>query len=341
MGCSSCSTSDGCGKPNGGGCGGDCNKKSAYNWLSEFSMPTNPFDIVEVKFKSGRKAFYRNHKSITLITGDYVVVDEGKGNHHIGYVSLQGELVRLQLKKKKVIVNDETPKIIRLANTNDLERLEAVRSKEMNTLFKTRQIIEELSLSMKLSDVEFQADNNKATFYYSANDRVDFRVLIKELAKEFNIRIEMKQINLRQEAARLGGIGSCGRELCCSTWIHDFKKVNSSAARYQQLSINQSKLSGQCGRLKCCLNYELDSYLEGIKEIPKVKGALQTQSGYARLEKTDIFQKKMYFVIDNSLDYIELSTQRVIEIQALNKKGIKPFSLTENKASKKSKNFKN
>jgi len=334
MGCGSCSSQAGCGKPNSGGCSGDCNKKSVFNWLNDLSMPSNPFDTVEVKFKSGRKAYYQNKNTLPLITGDFVVVDEKKGNQHIGVVSLQGELVRLQLKKKKINDTSKLPHVIRVATQKDLDRFEKAQTKELQTLYRAREIIQELQLDMKLSDIEFQADHRKATFYYSSEERVDFRELIKRYASEFKIRIEMKQINLRQEAGRLGGIGSCGRELCCSTWINEFKKVNTSAARYQQLSLNQAKLSGQCGRLKCCLNYELDTYIDALKDIPKVKGKLQTNSGFGKLEKTDIFKKKMYFSLEGEHDFVELSTLRVRQILELNKKGVKPFSLLEDKQPK-------
>jgi len=333
MGCSTCSSSAGCGKPNGGGCSGSCNKKSVFNWLNDLSISNNTFDIVEVKFKSGRKEYCRNKKALSLITGDFVVIDEKKGNQHIGIVSLQGELVRLQLKKKKISAENGFLEIIRVATEKDLELFEKAKSKELKTLYRAREIIQELKLKMKLSDVEFQADNGKATFYYSAVERVDFRELIKCYASEFNVRVEMKQISLRQEAARLGGIGSCGRELCCSTWIHEFKKINTSAARYQQLSLNQAMLSGQCGRLKCCLNYELDTYVSELKDIPKVKGKLQTKSGYGKLEKTDIFKKIMFFSVEGKHDFIELPTSRVKHILELNKKGVKPFSLLEDKVS--------
>jgi len=328
MGCSTCSSGAGCSKK---GCGSSCNKKSVTNWLSEYAMPTTPFKIVEVKFKAGRKDYFLNSSLLSLTTGDHVVVEEQKGNTHLGSVSLQGELVRLQLKKKKIDPEKVFSSIVRIANQKDLAKFRKVQDNELSTLYKGRTIIHELGLKMKLSDVEIQADGGKIAFYYSADKRVDFRKLIKRYASEFSARIEMKQISLRQEAARLGGIGSCGRELCCSTWIHDFKKVNTNAARYQQLSLNQSKLSGQCGRLKCCLNYELDTYVKEMKDIPQLKGKLQTVSGDARLEKTDIFQKKMFFSMVGELEFIGISTIRVNHILKLNKKGLKPFSLTEDK----------
>ena len=228
---------------------------NVFDWLSNMDMPSvDKFDIAEIRFKNGRKEFYRNPEKLSLYTGDAVIVEVPNG-HHLGYVSMQGELVRLQMQKKKVANDSEIRKIYRLAHQKDLEKLEDVKKRELPTLYRTREIIRDLKLEMKLSDIEYQADNTKATFYYSADDRVDFRELIKLLATEFKIRVEMRQISLRQEAGRLGGIGVCGRELCCSTWLSDFKNVATSAARYQNLSLNPSKLSGQCGRLKCCLNY--------------------------------------------------------------------------------------
>ncbi|MFP4089390.1 MAG: stage 0 sporulation family protein [Cyclobacteriaceae bacterium] len=334
MGCSSCGSGDGsavAGCNNNGGCGtGACNKMNVFDWLSNMDLPMqDTFDVVEVKFKGGRKEFFRNTDELVLHTGDPVVVDVPNG-HHIGYVSLQGELVRLQMQRKKVRNDDEIRKIYRVANDKDLESFEKIRNRDMPTLYRTREIIEELGLSMKLSDVEYQADNNKATFFYSADSRVDFRELIKILAGEFKIRVEMRQISLRQEAGRLGGIGSCGRELCCSTWLSEFKSVSTSAARYQNLSLNPSKLSGQCGRLKCCLNYELETYMDALEDIPEITEALHTKSGQARLQKTDIFRKVMWFCYDNESFWIPLKVNRVKEILEMNKKNIKPDSLQEN-----------
>ncbi len=266
-----------------------------------------------------------------MTTGDPIVVDVPNG-HHIGYVSLQGELVRLQMQKRKIKDNDEILKIYRIANQKDVEKWGEAKNREIPTLYRTKQIINELGLQMKLSDVEYQADNFKATFYYSADDRVDFRELIKFLAGEFRIRVEMRQISLRQEAGRLGGVGVCGRELCCSTWIHDFKSVSTSAARYQNLSLNPSKLSGQCGRLKCCLNYELDTYLSALKDIPDVEKPLLTEAGAAKLQKTDIFRKLMWFSYNNDNNWHSIDCDRVKEIIELNQNGEKPFNLKQNKA---------
>ncbi len=334
-GCNSCSTTtDGTGGcQNNGTCGtSDCNKMNAFDWLSHMGIPTvDKFDIVEVKFKGGRKEYYRNVDHLALTTGDPVVLDVPNG-HHIGWVSLQGELVRLQMQKRKIKDDDNILRIYRVANQKDIEKWEEAKNREVPTIYRTKQIIDELKLGMKLSDVEFQADNSKATFYYSAEDRVDFRELIKLLASEFKIRVEMRQISLRQEAGRLGGIGVCGRELCCSTWIHDFKSVSTSAARYQNLSLNPTKLSGQCGRLKCCLNYELDTYMSALEDIPNVEKPLITEAGPAKLQKTDIFRKLMWFSYNNENNWHSISCERVKEIQVLNAKDIKPFDLFSNLA---------
>ncbi|WP_170866223.1 PSP1 domain-containing protein [Pontibacter flavimaris] len=286
-------------------------------------IPTSfeEFDIVEIRFKGGRKDFFRNINRLDLTTGDAVVVDVPNG-HHIGFVSLKGELVRLQMLKKKVDNNEEIRTIYRIATERDMEKFNEARDQEGTTMYRSREIIQQLGLKMKLSDVEYQADRSKATFYYSADDRVDFRDLIKKLAEEFRIRIEMRQISLRHEAGRLGGIGSCGRELCCSTWLTDFKSVSTTAARYQNLSLNPSKLSGQCGRLKCCLNYELETYMDALKDIPSVNRPLQTQQGDAILQKTDIFKRMMWFGYKGDNNWYPVPVERVQEILELNSKGI-------------------
>lgn len=308
---------------------GGCNKMNVFNWLADMDLPSGErFDVVEVRFKNGRKDFFRNSAGLTLHTGDAVVVEMPTG-YHIGHVSLQGELVRLQMHKKKVANNEEIKKIYRIASARDLEKMVEAQNREMPTLYRTREIIRQLNLKMKLSDVEYQADNTKATFYYSADDRVDFRELIKILAAEFKIRVEMRQISLRHEAGRLGGIGVCGRELCCSTWLSDFKNVATSAARYQNLSLNPAKLSGQCGRLKCCLNYELDTYMEALKDIPKIEAPLLTEQGEARLQKTDIFRKIMWFGYREDNTWYPLDVARVNHILEMNKAGKKPATLLE------------
>lgn len=332
-GCSSCnSTSNssvkGC-KSNGS-CGTDsCNKLNTFDWLIDMDLPLEErFDIVEVRFKNGKKEFFRNGKKFQLYNGDAIIVDVPNG-HHLGHIALQGELVRLQMIKKKVENDRQIRPVYRLATEKDIQKYEEASKREQPTLLRTKQIIAEQKLKMKLTDVEYQADGNKATFYYSADDRVDFRELIKRLAFEFNIRVEMKQISLRQEASRLGGIGSCGRELCCSTWLTEFKSVSTTSARYQNLSLNPSKLSGQCGRLKCCLNYELDTYMDALKDIPELRRPLLTSKGEAKLQKTDIFKKTMWFGYENDNSWIPISTDRVKEIVKLNKENKKPATLKE------------
>lgn len=343
MGCSSCSTSTGDISPgckNNGTCGtSGCNKLNVYNWLADMELPEGqkPYNILEVRFKGSRKEFYRNNEFLELKTGDVVAV-EGSPGHDIGIVSLTGELVRFQLKKKGITEDSDDIKVLyRLARPADLEKWEAVKAQEVDTMYRARSIALKLNLKMKLSDVEYQGDGKKATFYYTADERVDFRELIKKLADEFKIRIEMRQIGMRQEASRLGGIGSCGRELCCSTWLTDFKIVSTSAARYQNLSLNPLKLAGQCGKLKCCLNYELDSYLDAISDIPDANTKLETMKGYALHRKTDIFKRMMWFTyvedathaVINSDNWIALSVDRVKEIVQMNKQSEKPADLND------------
>ena len=330
MGCSCGSSKNGsvAGCKNNGACGtGGCNKMNVFDWLSNMDMPgESKFNVLEVRFKNGRKDFYKNTDKLQLTTGDAIVVEVPNG-HHIGYVSMQGELVRLQMQKKKIANDGEIKKVYRLAHQKDLEKFEDVKKREMPTLYRTREIVRDLKLDMKLSDVEYQADNVKATFFYSAEDRVDFRELIKILAGEFKIRVEMRQISLRQEAGRLGGIGVCGRELCCSTWLSDFKNVATSAARYQNLSLNPSKLSGQCGRLKCCLNYELETYMDALEDIPKIEAPMLTERGEAILQKTDIFRKIMWFGFKEENTWYPLNIERVNQILTMNKEGKKPATL--------------
>ncbi|MBD2770115.1 hypothetical protein IC235_19685, partial [Hymenobacter sp. BT664] len=336
MACSSCSSGGGCGtKPGGcksnGGCStGGCNRLNVFDWLQDVEVPDSfaGFDIVEVRFKGGRKEFMRNPQRLPLVTGDAVVVDAAGSGWHLGHVSLKGELVRLQMRKKKVPTDSrEIRDILRLATPEDVERWEAVRDLENGTMFRARAMVGELRLRMKLSDVEYQADRTRALFYYSAEDRVDFRELIRRLADEFRVRVEMRQISLRQEAGRIGGIGVCGRELCCSTWLQDFKTVSTTAARYQNLSLNPQKLAGQCGRLKCCLNYELDAYLDALKDIPQVQRPLQTTRGDAFLQKTDIFRRRMWFAFKGDNNWVMLETTRVRELLDQNKRGEKIESL--------------
>ncbi|MCG8331908.1 MAG: hypothetical protein MI974_29745 [Chitinophagales bacterium] len=335
MGCTGCTVCDdgtpkGC-KNNGGCATGGCNKLNTYDWLSSLHIDdTEPFDIVEVSFKNGaRKDFYRNPQHAEVITGDDAVVETGNGLD-VGRVTLSGELVRLQLRKKDVEPEDILHNVIRRANDRDLERLAEARSMEMPTMIRARAIARTLGLEMKIGDVEYQGDRRKATFFYTADGRVDFRELIRHFAREFRVKIEMRQIGARQESARIGGLGSCGRELCCSTWLTDFKSVTTAAARYQNLAINQAKLSGMCGRLKCCLNYELDTYLDALEQFPKQADKLETQAGKAVLVKTDIFKGIMYYSYEKEQGRGKLYTleiARVKQIKEMNKKGEKPVDL--------------
>ncbi len=336
MSCNSCST-DTNGIPKGcksnGSCGtGSCDKLTVFDWLSNMTLPSgqSKFDIVEVRFKNGRKHFYKNGKDIAINVGDVIAVETSPG-HDIGAVSLTGELVKIQMRKKHIgFDSEEVKQIYRKASQRDIDIWQAARNKEQEVQRNARLIITRLGLQMKLSDVEFQGDGNKATFYYTADDRVDFRELIKELATTFKIRIEMKQVGLRQEAARLGGIGSCGRELCCSTWLTDFRSVSTASARYQQLSLNPQKLAGQCGKLKCCLNYELDSYMDALKDFPKPDTWLQTEKGVGIFQKMDIFKGLVWYAYkDNPMQWHQLSTERVNEIIALNKDKKKAQSLED------------
>lgn len=337
MGCNSCSTEKG-GQPKGcknnGTCGTDgCNKLTVFDWLANMSLPQGeePFIGVEVRFKNGRKEYYKNTENLTLSIGD-IVATQAQAGHDIGMVTLTGELVRIQMKRKHVKLDDETRvlKIYRKATQRDIDIWSDARDKEEPMKVKARQLAIDLRLHMKISDIEYQGDASKATFYYTAEERVDFRELIKAFAKEFRTRIEMKQVGFRQEAARLGGIGSCGRELCCSTWLTDFRSVSTSAARYQQLSLNPLKLAGQCGKLKCCLNYELDAYLDALKGFPKTETKLYTEKGTAVCQKTDIFRGFMWYAYEGEwMNWHKLTTEQANEIIALNKKKEKVASLEE------------
>ena len=334
MACGSCGSGS-CGTPAGcgsnGSCGsGGCNKLNVFDWLSNMHDPSGlaSFPYVEVRFKNSRKDFFHNVNNLTLVQGDVVAVESSPG-HDIGVVSLTGELVKVQMKKRAVEQgSEEIKKLYRKAKEQDIEKWVSARELEEPTMHKARKIAVNLNLQMKISDVEYQGDKTKATFYYTADERVDFRELIKILASEFKIRIEMRQIGSRQEAGRLGGIGSCGRELCCSTWLTDFRTVNTSAARYQQLSLNPVKLAGQCGKLKCCLNYELDAYVEAYKEFPDSEVILQTEKGNAKHQKTDIFRRKMWYAYEHDFSKFHmLNIDKVKEIIDLNRKGIKPAEL--------------
>ena len=289
------------------------------------------FDWVEVRFKNGRKEFYLNSDRLPLQIGDAVAVEAHSG-HDIGNISITGELVKLQMNKKKFdpAKVEQPPKVYRKANERDLERWKEAREREPETMMRSREVAQRLNLRMKISDVEFQGDSTKATFYYTADDRVDFRQLIRELAQLFSVRIEMRQIGARQEAQRLGGIGSCGRELCCSTWLSDFRSVNTSAARYQQLSLNPQKLAGQCGKLKCCLNYELDSYIEAVKRFPSPTKKLKLAKGTAMFQKMDIFKEMLWYSLDSDpANWVPLKLDQVLEIIEANQNGETPEDLGE------------
>jgi cell fate regulator YaaT (PSP1 superfamily) len=341
MSCTSCSTGQDKGIPKGcnnnGSCGTDsgCNKLSVFDWLGNMRLPEGQAvcDVMEIRFKNSRKEFFRNVNNLTLNVGDVVAVESSPG-HDIGVVSITGELVRLQMRKKNVNYDsDEIRKIYRKAKQQDIDKWREAQSLEVETMYKARTLALRLGLQMKISDVEYQGDKSKAIFYYTANGRVDFRELIKVLAEEFKVRIEMRQIGARQEAARLGAIGSCGRELCCSTWLNDFRTVTTSAARYQQLSLNPLKLAGQCGKLKCCLNYELDSYLDALKEFPEIDNKkLATEKGYAFHQKTDIFKRIIWWSYTSEPDVFHaLSIERTKEIMRMNAEGQKPADLLEAK----------
>lgn len=337
MSCNSCSTEKG-GQPRGcknnGTCGTDsCNKLTVFDWLANMSLPLGqePFLGVEVRFKNGRKQYYKNVEKSPLNIGDVVAVQAQSG-HDIGMVTLTGELVKIQMKRKKIDIDnaEDVLKIYRKASQRDIEVWSEAREKEEPMKVKARQFAIDLRLQMKISDIEFQGDGSKATFYYTAEERVDFRELIKLFAKEFRTRIEMKQVGFRQEASRLGGIGSCGRELCCSTWLTDFRSVSTSAARYQQLSLNPLKLAGQCGKLKCCLNYELDAYLDALKDFPKADTKLYTEKGTAVCQKTDIFKGHMWFAYEGEwMNWHKLTTVQVREIIERNKQKDKVASIEE------------
>jgi cell fate regulator YaaT (PSP1 superfamily) len=331
MGCGSCGTGKVGGCKSGGGCDtGGCNRLNVHDWLANlpFSDPESSCKVIEVSFKNGsRKDFYRNTTLQYFEKGDFVTV-EGIGGFDMGEVSATGEIVRLQMKKKGV--NEFAPdmkKILRKSLDRDIQNYTISKSREASVQARSREFARDLKLQMKLSEVEIQADGKKATFFYTADDRVDFRELIKQLASEFKLKVEMRQIGIRQEAAKVGGIGSCGRELCCSTWLSDFKSVNTTAARYQNLSINQTKLSGQCGRLKCCLNYELDTYLDALQSFPDNADSFETAKGTAILIKKDIFKNLMWYMIQGGSKHYPLTIQRVKEIKRLNAQGIKPEEL--------------
>lgn len=333
MGCGSCGTGGtdnglpkGCGNNGACGVGSGCGKMPVFDWLSNMRLPDGQlgFNCVEVRFKNDRKQYYKNSNHLPLSMGDIVAV-EAQSGHDVGVVTLTGELVRIQMKKRRLTEeSDEVRKVYRIANEKDVETWRSVQAKEQETMMRARRIAVNLGLEMKISDVEYQGDGNKVIFYYTAEGRVDFRMLIKEYAAAFGVRIEMKQIGYRQEAAKVGGIGSCGRELCCSTWLTDFRSVNTTAARYQQLSINPQKLAGQCGKLKCCLNYELDSYLDALDEFPSLESTFETEKGRATCVKVDVFKKEMWFTYENSgTNWHKFSVSQTHEFLSLSKSGQK------------------
>lgn len=335
MGCGSCGTKNGLPKGcnNNGACGVDgCGKLTVFDWLANMRLPNDQkqFDYVEVRFKNDRKLYYKNENNIALNIGDVIAV-EGNPGHDIGVVTLTGELVRIQMKKKNLSYKGEDEKkVYRKANQKDIETWHNFREREKQTMIDSRIIAKNLGLEMKISDVEYQGDGAKVTFYYTAEGRVDFRQLIKEYASKFGVRIEMKQIGYRQEAAKVGGIGSCGRELCCSTWLTDFRSVSTAAARYQQLSINSQKLAGQCGKLKCCLNYELDTYLDALNSFPSMETKLLTEKGSANCVKIDVFKREMWFSYDQGgVMWYKFSVDDIQEFLTLNKQNQKLEPLEE------------
>jgi cell fate regulator YaaT (PSP1 superfamily) len=333
MGCASCGsggTPNGC-KNNGLCSSGGCDKLEVYDWLSNVALPENqkPYEIVEVRFKNARKGFYRNLNGLGLQAGDVVVVEASSG-YDIGVISVVGELARIQVKRKApTFKHVEARKIMHVATQAEIDLWIKGRSLEKDIMHKSRTLAMNLKLEMKISDVEYQADLSKATFYYTAEGRVDFRQLIKDMADAFKVRIEMRQIGSRQESARLGGIGSCGRELCCSTWLSDFRSVSTAAARYQQLSLNPQKLAGQCGKLKCCLNYELDMYTEAMKALPRADIKLKTDKGDAYHVKTDVFKHLMWYAYPGEGALVLLTPEQVRKVQQMNKNGNTPRDLKE------------
>ena len=337
MGCGSCSsgacgtssTPAGC-QSNGNCQTGGCNKLEVFDWLAGMELSSVQQErIVEVRFKSTRKEFFRFGTGFSPIIGDSVVVESAHG-FDIGAVSLTGELVAVQMKRKNISQKSQLLRVKTLATQAELDLWKTAQEKENDSMVQARKVARDLGLEMKISDVEYQGDGKKATFYYTSDGRVDFRELVKVLAGNFKIRVEMKQIGTRQEAGRVGGIGVCGRELCCSTWLSDFRSVSTSAARYQQLAINPIKLAGQCGKLKCCLNYELDSYVDALIGFPKSDVKLDTKKGRAFLQKTDIFKRMLWFsYFDEPAVFHPLSLERVNEIIAMNNDKMKPDDLKD------------
>ncbi|PZX18578.1 cell fate regulator YaaT (PSP1 superfamily) [Breznakibacter xylanolyticus] len=313
-------------------CTSRCNKLEVFDWLSDLPQGVSANDIVEIQFKNTRKGYYRNSNAIHLEKGDAVAVEASPG-HDIGEVSLTGELVLMQMKKNNISpASYDFKRIYRKVKPVDIEKWEEAKALEHETMLESRRIASRLKLNMKIGDVEYQGDRTKAIFYYIADERVDFRELIKLLAERFKIRIEMRQIGARQEAGRIGGIGPCGRELCCSTWMTNFVSVTTNSARYQEISLNPQKLAGQCGKLKCCLNYELDAYIDAQQDFPRTNIPLRTREGVFLHFKTDVFKRLMWYTLENngSSGLFEVSVDRVKEIIAMNRKGIEVDKLIEN-----------
>jgi len=334
MGCGSCGTSKD-GAPGGcqshGNCSsGGCNRMNVHDWLANlpFSDPESGCRVIEVSFNNGsRKDFFRNTTLHHYEKGDMIAV-EGVSGFDVGMVNITGELVRLQMKKHRI--DEKSPdikKVLRRATDVDISKMLESKAREAHVLIRSRAMARQLKLELKMAEVEVQADSRKATFFYIADDRVDFRELIKLYATEFKVKVEMRQIGARQEAGKVGGIGSCGRELCCSSWLTDFKSVNTNTARYQNLSINQTKLSGQCGRLKCCLNYELDTYMDALQFFPNDADMIEMEKSRAFLVKKDIFRNLMWYTMPDSNKQYPLTIERVKKIKELNKQGIRPADL--------------
>ena len=310
------------------GCGRQDHQLNSYDWLADVPGNDESTDLVEVQFKNTRKGYYHNVSKLDLKKGDVVAVEASPG-HDIGTVTLTGSLVKLQLKKANLKSSDEIKRIYRLAKPVDIEKYKEAKAREHATMIESRQIAKKLGLQMKIGDVEYQGDGNKAIFYYIADERVDFRQLIKDLASAFHVRIEMKQIGARQEAGRIGGTGPCGRELCCATWMKNFVSVSTNAARFQDISLNPQKLAGMCAKLKCCLNYEVDDYVEASKRMPPKDAVLQTADNDYYQFKTDILAGEITYSTDKKMavNLETISAERALAIIELNKQGEKPLSL--------------
>lgn len=312
------------------GCGRQDKQLNTYDWLADVPGNTDDTDLVEVQFKNTRKGYYHNDSHLELKKGDIVAVEASPG-HDIGVVTLTGRLVKLQIKKANIRSADDIKRVYRLARQGDMDKYFEAKAREHSTMIESRQIAKRLGLDMKIGDVEYQGDGNKAIFYYIADERVDFRQLIKDLAAAFHVRIEMKQIGARQEAGRIGGTGPCGRELCCATWMKNFSSVNTGAARIQDISLNPTKLAGMCAKLKCCLNYEVDSYMEASRKLPPKDAVLQTLDNDYFHFKTDILAGQITYSTDKKLavNLQTISYERALEIIEMNKRGEKPMSLEE------------